>query len=501
FLTNYRQTLAAGSPPVELLRPLGAEDSYFAVAGWVGGGVAGLPDETTAWADNSPGALTPSHPLDLSYASPSGLVFHRRIAVDSQYLFTVTDTVTNGGKAAVDIAPYGAVQRRGVSPELGKQFMEGAIGMFDRVLKEVRYPKWKKEGSETHTSTGGWLGITDKYWMTVFIPPQTEAVHARFQVTPVDGVEDYEASYVGAPRVLAPGATTTETTHIFAGAKVVPVLTGYSKTLGAPRLEDAVEWGWFSIITKPLFMLLEFLKSVVGSFALAILALTVIIRGVFFPLYGASYKMSTKMKKIQPEIKALQAKHKGDPAGQQKEMMALYQREKINPVTGCVPALLPIPVLIALVNLFEYTIEMRQAPFFGWIRDMSAPDPTTIWNLFGLIPWDPGTLPLLGGLLVGNGLLHIGAWPAIYAFTLWLSMSMAPQTAGIDPTQQKIMQFTPLVFTVFMAHYAAGLVIYYSWSSVFTVVQSYLMMRRFKVDNPIDSFLSRIMARRRKAPG
>ncbi|HTX47807.1 MAG TPA: membrane protein insertase YidC, partial [Caulobacteraceae bacterium] len=344
------------------------------------------------------------------------------------------------------------------------------------------------------TTTGGWLGVTDKYWMTVFVPSQSEPLHVQFRVKPVGDVDTYETAYVGAPRVLAPGASTTETTHIFAGAKIMQVLQGYSKSLATPRLEDAIDWGIFSIINKPLFLFLEILKSQLGSFALALLALTVVIRVVFFPLYNLSYAMTTKMKKVQPQIKEMQERLKDDPQAVQKEMLALYQREKINPVSGCVPALLPIPVMIALVNLFNVTIEMRHAPFFGWIGDMSAADPTTVWNLFGLIPWNPGTLPLVGGLLVGDGFLHLGAWPLIYAFTLWISMSLAPPTPGMDPTQQKLMQWMPVVFTFFLAHSPAGLVIYWSWSSVFTIIQQYVLMRRFKVENPIDDFFARFGA-------
>jgi YidC/Oxa1 family membrane protein insertase len=487
--TCYRETVQKTSPPVALLTPLGAANSYFAVGGWVGANIAGMPDETTNWTEVSQGPLTDAHPLELSYTAPSGLVFHREIKVDDQYLFTITDQVVNQGAVPVEIAPYGSVQRRGVPPDLGKVAMEGAIGMFDGVLKEFKYPKWKKDGEDDFTTKGGWLGITDKYWMAVFVPNQSEALHVQFRVKPVGDVDTYETAYVGAPRTLAPGGSTTEVTHIFAGAKTVPILEGYSKTLATPRLDDAIDWGLFSVINKPLFQFLEFLKSQLGSFALALMALTVVIRVGFFPLYNASYAMTTKMKKVQPELKAMQERLKDDPQAAQKEMLSLYQREKINPVTGCVPALLPIPVMIALVNLFNVTIEMRQAPFFGWVTDMSARDPTTIWNLFGLIPWNPATLPLVGGLL--DGPLHLGAWPLVYAVTLWISMSLAPPTPGMDPTQQKLMQWMPVLFTFFLANSAVGLVIYWSWSSVFTIIQQYVLMRRFKVDNPIDDFFAR----------
>ena len=489
----YRQTTQAGSPPVTLLAPYGTKSAYLAFNGWRGANLAGLPDGTTPWTQTSQGPLSVGHPLDLAYTSPGGLVFHREIAVDDNYLFTVTDQVQNTGTAPAEITPFGTVLRTGVLPDAGKAAMEGAVGMFNGELKQFKFPKWKKDGEEASglTSTGGWMGITDKYWMTVFVPAQAEAMQADFKVNSDAGGDTYQGSFTGAPRVVAPGGTTSEVTHLFAGAKVESTLEGYSKSLGTPRLEDGIDWGIFSLIDKPLFQFLEILKSGLGSFALAILALTVVIRVCFFPLYNASYAMTTKMKKIQPEMKAMQERLKGDPAQQQKEMLALYQREKINPVTGCIPALLPIPVMIALVNLFNSTIEMRHAPFFGWISDMSAPDPTNIWNLFGAIPWNPAALPLIGGVIGGAGLLAVGAWPLIYAVTLWLSMSMAPPSPGMDPTQQRIMQWMPLMFTFFLAHSSVGLVIYWAWSSVFTIIQQYVLMRRFKVENPIDDFFAR----------
>jgi YidC/Oxa1 family membrane protein insertase len=504
FLKQYRQTTDPGSPPVELLRPLGAANAYYAVDGWVG--APGAPDETTPWTQVSQGPLTDSHPLELSYVSPAGLTFHREIKVDPQYLFTVTDTVENHSPAAVNIAPYGAVQRRGVPPELGKIATEGAIGMFDKILKEVRYPAWKKDGTKDYPSTGGWTGITDKYWMTVFAPPQNEPLHARFEVTPVNGVDDYQASYVGQPRVIAPGASTTETTHIFAGAKVVKTLNAYGAALKLPNFDKAVDWGWFEILSKPVFGLMDFyagyLATIGLGFGWAILALTITIRAVMFPAFNASYAMSTKMKKVQPEMKSLQERFKGDPAAQQKEMMALYAREKINPVTGCIPMLLPLPVFYALNNVFNVTIEMRHASF-GWVKDLSAPDPTTVWNLFGLLPWDPvhnaliqsiEGVPFVGGIF--TLVFHLGLWPMIYAATMWVSLLTGPTMTGIDPTQQKLMRWMPWVFMIVLAQSSVGLVIYWSFSSVFTLVQQYVLMRRFKVDNPIDQLFARLTAHR-----
>ena len=502
FLKQYRETTAANSPPVELLRPLGADNAYFAVDGWIGQNVAGLPDEDTAWTQTSQGPLTDAHPLELTYTAPDGLAFNREIKVDPQSLFTVTDTVRNTGTQAVSLVPYGSVQRRGVPPELGKISMEGAIGMFDRVLREFKYQAWKKGGDKDYTSTGGWVGITDKYWMTVFAPAQTEAVHAKFLVTPVNGVDVYEANYTGAVRTLAPGATATETTHVFAGAKVVTTLRAYGTSLGLPNFDKAVDWGWFEVLSKPVFLVLDFyagyLAKIGLGFGFAILALTISIRVLMFPAFNASYSMSTKMKKVQPQMKALQERLKADPPALQKEMMALYAREKINPVTGCIPMLLPLPVFYALNNVFNVTIEMRHASF-GWVKDLSAPDPTTIWNLFGLLPWDPVTnpwvlalehIPFAGGVF--TLLFHLGAWPIIYAATMWCSLLTGPTMTGIDPTQQKLMRWMPWLFMIVLAQSSVGLVIYWSFSSMFTMAQQYVLMRRFKVDNPIDDFFARL---------
>jgi len=501
FLTQYRQTATANSPPVELLRPFGADNAYYAVEGWVGQ-AAGLPDETTPWTQTSQGPLTDKNPLELAYTSPSGLAFHREIKVDAQYLFTVTDTVINQSAAAVNIAPFGSVQRRGIPDTLGKTAMEGAIGVFDKVLKESKYQDWKKNGAQDYPSTGGWTGVTDKYWMTIFAPPQNEAMHARIDVTQVNGVDDYQASYVGQPRVIPPGMQTTEVTHIFAGAKVVKTLNDYSSQLGVQGLDKAVDWGWFEILSKPVFLTLDFYAGLLANlhlgFGWAILALTITIRVLMFPFFNASYSMSTKMKKVQPEMKAIQERHKGDPQGQQKEMMALYAREKINPVTGCIPMLLPLPVFYALNNVFNVTIEMRHASF-GWVNDLSAPDPTTVWNLFGLIPWDPShtaailwieQVPFVGGIF--SLVFHLGAWPIIYATTMWLSIQMAPPAPGADPTQMRIMKWMPWVFMIVLAQSAVGLVIYWSFSSIFTMAQQYVLMRRFKVENPIDAFFARL---------
>jgi YidC/Oxa1 family membrane protein insertase len=296
---------------------------------------------------------------------------------------------------------------------------------------------------------------------------------------------------VGQARTVGPGQQVTETSHFFAGAKTVPLLRAYEKSLGVPRFDDAVDWGMFWFFTRPIFSFLQFIFQHVGNFGVAILLLTVAVRALFYPLAQKQYESMTKMKKVQPQMEALKVKFKDDPAKQQQELMALYQREKVNPLAGCLPLLLQIPVFFALYKVLTVTIEMRHAPFFGWIRDLSARDSTTIWNLFGLIPWNPATTPLIGGIL--DTTLHLGVLPLAYGVTMWLTTSMSPPAP--DPMQQRIFQFMPLIFMFIMAPFAVGLLIYWTWSNCLTILQQYVIMRRFGVENPIDRIIGRMTGR------
>jgi YidC/Oxa1 family membrane protein insertase len=493
LLKGYHEEVSKASPLVELLRPEGMADAYFAETGWLGSAPAVLPGPDSLWTVLSGSVLSPGHPVTLSYQAPGGPTFTRVISVDDKFMFTIADTVANPTAAPVSLAPYVSIQRQGLPPGLGKVNIvhEGAIGVLGGSLRLAGYKSWKKKGEEDWQSTGGWLGVTDKYWMAAFAPQQSEPIEARARVTadPASGIDIYETTYSGQAKPLAPGQQITLQTNFFAGAKTVPVLVGYKRSLHIPLFDDAVDWGNFWFLTKPIFTLLEFFHRLVGNFGVAILMLTVVIRLLTFPLANKGFEMGIKMKKIQPELQALQKRLKDDPPALQKEMMTLYQREKVNPVSGCVPILFQIPVFYCLTKIFTVTIEMRHAPFFGWIHDLSARDPSTIFNLFGLIPWDPSTAPLAGALL--GGMLHIGVWPLAYGFAIWLSQSMSPQT-GLDQAQQTLFKVMPVLFTFIMAQYAVGLLIYWTWSSLITIIQQYIMMRRFKVDNPIDQFLQRL---------
>jgi YidC/Oxa1 family membrane protein insertase len=499
YLKNYRQTLKEGSPPVELLRPEGVRHAWFADIGWTGQNLAGLPTPDTVWRLVQGDRLAPGRPVVLQHDSGQGLTFTRRIEVDENFMFTVTDTVANRGAAPVTLTPYGSVQRQGIPAGLGANQIvhEGGIGWLDGRLRNFKYKPWREKGGEEFSTNEGWVGITDKYWLTALAPAQGERFKGEFRIAKVSGIDIYDANFVGQPVAIPPGRQVSETTRLFAGAKTVPVLRNYQKDLGIPELDRAVDWGFLFVLTRPFFYFLDFIYRQIGNFGVAILLLTVAVKLIFFPLANKSYESITKMKKVQPQVEELRKRLKDDPAKQQQELMALYQREKINPLTGCLPVLVQIPVFYALDKVLTVTIEMRHAPFFGWIQDLSDRDPTLIWNLFGLIPWDVAATPVVGGILAG--MLGIGAWATLYGVTMWLTTAMNPPAP--DPIQQRMFQLMPLIFTFIMAPFAVGLLIYWTWSNVLSIIQQYIIMRRFKVDNPIDQILRRLGVGGRKAVG
>jgi len=457
--------------------------------GWVGANVPGLPNEDTIWTLTQGSVLAPGRPVTLSYDNGQGLRFTRQIAVDDKFLFTVTDRVANLGPQSLTLAPYGSVQRHGVPPELLPQntAFQGGTGWLGE-LRLINYRKWQKDiTSQTYDAAGGWIGITDKYWLTAFIPGGEERFRGEFRKTARAGANVLDANFVGQSRVIPSGREVTAVTHLFAGAKRVPLLQGYEESVGAKELDRAVDWGRLWFLTRPFFSFLSYLYGYLGNFGMAILALTVVVKLVMFPIANKQFESATKMKAVQPQMEELRKKFKDDPQRQQQELLALYQREKVNPLAGCLPILLTIPIFFALFKVLSITIEMRHAPFVGWITDLAGRDPTTIWNLFGLIPWDPASAPLVGGFL--DTTLHLGILPILYGFTTWLTMALNPPAP--DPMQQRIFQLMPIFFTFIMAQFASGLLVYYTWSNILTVLQQYVIMRRFKVDNPIDQLLRR----------
>lgn len=495
FLKTYRETVDPRSPPVELLRPLGMEHAWYVQQGWTRPGGAQPLSENAVWRVVGGDRLSVGRPVTLQTETADGLVFQRAITVDDRYVFTVVDRVINRSSQPQILAPYAAVRRYGHPADVGHNTIvhEGAIGVFGTELHDAKYKNLQKKPFD-RKAVGGWVGLTDKYWLTAVIPDQKKEFHGNFTGRGEKG-DIYGAGYLGSARKVAPGEAAIETARVFAGAKRAELLRDYEKSLGVPRLYDAIDWGRFFIFTKPFFTALEFLFHLIGNFGLAILALTVVVKAAFYPLANQAFASMTKMKKIAPKVEELKKKYANDAAKQQQETLALYQREKINPLTGCLPILIQIPVFFALYKTLFVTIEMRHAPFFGWVNDLSARDPTTIWNLFGLIPFDPGALPLVGGVL--GGPLHLGVWPLLYGLTMGLQQSMSPPST--DPTQQQIMRFFPLVFTVVLAQSPAGLVIYWCWSNLLTIAQQYLMMRRHGVENPIDDFIGKVSERIRAA--
>ena len=493
YLRQYRETLDKNAPPVELFRPEGSRQAYFADFGWIG--APGAPNGASLWTKVSGDGLAPDHPVTLAYDNGQGLVFTRTIAVDAQYMFTVTDQVANKGAAPVQIAPYASVQRQG-KPELSPNLIihEGAVGAIGehQNLNLLAYKDFKSVGERKAQTKGGWTGLTDKYWLAAVIPDQGETVTSGYRVSNVDGIDVYEANYIGGLHTLAPGQALAETRRVFAGAKKASILRDYEQSLIIPHFIDAVDWGNLWFLTKPVFYVLAFFANQTGNFGLAILLLTLVVKIALFPLAQRGFQSASRMKQLQPKLEEIRKTYEKDAAKQQQETMALYQREKVNPLAGCLPILVQLPVFYSLYKVLYVTIEMRHAPFFGWIKDLSAPDPTSFLNLFGLIPWDPAATPLIGGFL--NTTLHIGVWPLLYGLGQWLSTSMTPQPSQ-DPTQKMVFQLMPLFFVFIMAKSPSGLLIYWSWSSALTIAQQYVIMHRAGVDNPIDAVIQRFLPR------
>jgi len=472
-LKNYHETVDKKSPEIVLLSPESGPYPYYAAFGFTApGSKMPVPTGSTNWTAQDQGPLTPAHPVTLTWDNGHGLLFSRTIAVDDKFMFTITDRVTNTSGAAIRLQPYAYVARDGVPPTQKYWVLhEGFVGVGDGSLKDPSYTDLKDDKpTQEFTSTGGWLGITDKYWMAALIPPQNQPFEGVYSAS-AGAVRHYQADYRLDPRGLAAGGTLSVTHHMFAGAKVFDTIRDYEHKLGIERFDLAIDWGWFIIITQPLFWLLDQLYHLLGNFGLAILALTVIVKLVFFPIANAQYKSMAKMKKVQPEMERIKERFKDDAQKQQQAMMELYRREKVNPVAGCLPMLLIIPVFFSLYKVIFVTIELRHAPFFGWIHDLSAPDPTSLINLFGLLPFDPHAV--LPSFLM---FLSIGIWPILMGFTQWLQTKLNPAPA--DPIQAQMFSYMPLIFTFMFATFPSGLVIYYAWNNLLSVLQQYVMMRR-----------------------
>jgi len=463
-LANYHETVDPKSPEVVLLSPAGTDNPYLAEFGWV----AATPDikvpgPQTRWTA-SEGPLTPTNPVTLTWDNGQGLIFSRTIGVDANYMFSVRDAVRNTGTTPVKLSPYGLVSRTGTPHVAGYYILfEGMIGYLDGSLQEVKYSSLNPDKPLDYGSNGGWLGFTDKYWLTALVPPQREGIKARFTHTVDAGLDRYQTDFLGPEVTVSPEGTAQSSARFFAGAKEVNLLDGY-ESAGIPLFDHAIDFGWFYFLTKPIFLTLQFFDRLLGNFGLAILLLTLCVKLLFFPLANKSYNAMSKMKLLQPEIQKMRERFPDDKARQQQEMMALYKRVGANPLAGCLPIVIQIPVFFSLYKVLFVTIEMRHAPFFGWIHDLSAPDPTSFANLFGLLPFTP---PLI---------LMIGAWPLIMGLTMFLQQKLNPQP--VDPVQARMFMFLPIVFTYMLASFPAGLVIYWAWNNLLSIGQQWTIMHR-----------------------
>ena len=478
-LSGYRETTAPDSPLVQLLSPDGTANPYLVDFGWqsVGQGDVKLPDEETLWKTDDH-TLTFDHPVTLTWDNGQGLVFTRKIAVDANYMFTVAQSVTNHGAQPVTLASFGRIDRGGKTPVQSNRLLHvGPIGVMDGTLHELSYGDLVAGRQTNFNTTGGWFGLTDEYWLVSLIPDASRPVNVGFTRVARDKGDLFQIGYAGPAQALAPGESHTATTRLFAGAKEVHLLDYYETSLHIPRFDRAIDFGWFYFLTKPIFLILDFFYRHIGNFGLAILLFTLCVKIVFFPLANRSYRSMSKMKLLQPEMAKLKERFGDDRARLNQEMMALYKRSGANPAAGCLPIVIQIPVFFSLYKVLSVTIEMRQAPFFGWIHDLSVPDPTSLLNLFGLLPWSvPAGLPLIG-------FLSIGLWPLIMGVTMFLQQKMTPTSP--DPTQARMMLALPVVFTFMLAHFPAGLVIYWAWNNTLSIAQQWLILRQVRVKEPV----------------
>ena len=482
-LEHYRETIDPNSPAIVLFSPSGAPDAFYAEFGWVAaaGTTAAMPGPDTLWQQEGSGTLGIDHPVTLTYDNGAGLIFRRTIAVDDRYLFTLKDEVANKGGNPVTLFPYALISRHGTPKVQGYYILhEGLIGVIgEQGLQTETYKKMEDKKSVSWDATNVWLGITDKYWAATLLPDTDAKVRARFSAAESGGLNTYQTDYLLAPQTIAPGSSGTADARLFAGAKEVSVVGinfpiggsgGYNQELGLNHFDLLIDWGWFYFITKPMFLAIDYFSHLVGNFGIAILIVTVIVKFLFFPLANKSYASMAKMKAVQPQMAMIKERYADDKMKQQQAMMELYKKEQINPLAGCLPIAIQIPVFFSLYKVLFITIEMRHAPFFGWIHDLSAQDPTNIFTLGGLIPFDPSVIPLFGSYL------HLGFWPALMGVTMWVQMKLNP--APPDPTQQMIFNWMPLIFTFMLASFPAGLVIYWAWNNSLSVLQQSVIMHK-----------------------
>jgi YidC/Oxa1 family membrane protein insertase len=462
---NYKNNLNSNDEVI-FLNPKNSKTGYYIETGWATGGSQSLklPLDNTIWKVKGNSLLTPTNPIVLEWNNNEGLVFTKKIELDENFLFKITQGIQNNSNKTYQFFPYAQITRNN-KPEVTPIYIlhEGFLGVFGDELKEMDYEDVEKE-KFTINSTKGWMGITDKYWLTAIVPEKGKNFKSEF----LSKDNKYRANFIiKDPVILNPNDVAKNQINAFVAAKEVSVIDGYAETLGIEKFDLAIDWGWFYFFTKPLFFVIDYFFKLTGNFGLAIVIITALVRLIFFPLANYSFRSMAKMKILQPEMIRLKDLHKNDKVKLQQEMMALYKREKVNPVSGCLPVLIQIPFFFAIYKMLYVTLEMRHQPFFGWIEDLSARDPTSIFNFFGLIPWDPPSF------------LMIGAWPILMGLSMFLQQKLNPTPP--DPVQAKIFMFFPLFLTIILAPFPSGLVVYWTVNNILTIAQQWIIMRGTKV--------------------
>jgi YidC/Oxa1 family membrane protein insertase len=464
LLIKYTETTDKNSPMIRLLQDQSTAQGYSVINGWKAANnsdAGSMPCETTSWQiQGEHSKLTPKTPVTLVWFNDRGMKFERVISIDNQYMMTITDHVTNHGDKEVSLQPYSQICRKNPPKSQGFFILhEGPIGYFNTKLFEGSYEDQAKS-PVTQQSTGGWIGFTDKFWLVSLIPDQKSVVQIDYGYAK----EAYTAQFTAAPVIIRPGEVSSYTYHVFTGAKVLRMLDDYEPKVGVAHFDLAVDFGWFYFLTKPLFYMLEFLHELLGNLGLAILVLTILFKIILYPMATKSYRSMAKLKNLQPKIQQVQNVYKNDRARQSQELMALYKKEKVNPAGGCLPMLIQAPIFFCLYKVLFVSIEMRHAPFFGWIHDLSAPDPTSFINLFGLLPFDPPSF------------LQIGIWPLLMGASMVIQQRMNPQPT--DPAQAKVMMIMPIMFTYLFASFPAGLVVYWTWNNILSMAQQWFITKR-----------------------
>ena len=496
-LKKYRNTISEDSDIVTLLSPVGQPEAYYAAFGWapaVGIKPNQVPDPNTIWTVVGNNILTPSSPISLVWDNGNGVKFMRKISIDEKYMFTVEQGIENNSGSEISLRPYGLLRRHGEPQDMKNFFIlhEGIIRMSDGELSEEDYgdiadlPILEKEGTHAErveVQNSGWTGFTDHYWMTTLIPDQSSSFRSTTKYFAAQDI--YQVEAVMPSTVIGDGTSTSISTQLFAGAKEWDTIRKYEQA-GVTGFLDSIDWGWFFFLTKPMFAVLHWLNVIIGNMGWAIIGLTLIIKAVLFPLAYKSYASMAKMKELQPEMEKIKERVGDDRQKLQQEMMGLYKKEKVNPASGCLPILIQIPIFFSLYKVIFVTLELRHEPWFGWIRDLSAPDPSTILNLFGLLPWANPTTP--GSILA---IISLGILPILLGVSMWLQQKLNP--APTDKTQAMIFAWMPWVFMFMLGTFASGLVIYWIANNTITFIQQYLIMRRqgYKPDvfgNILDSF-------------